>query len=244
MSQALDGLATIAAWRGADDECLALRDEALGLVRQLDAYEEVADLHCRRAERLLRTGDADAARVEYAHAADLARRGGMSATAAQVAWGLGEVARLTGDLAEARRRQADALTRISEDWTGAEVRVAALTALGRVAQAAGDPDEARRRHREALDAALRQHNGPDIADAAEGLAGAVLDDGAPERAAWLLGVATAVRGLPVTASRDVAWAVDGARAALGEDGYAVAFARGAALGHSRGRSALRDLLRG
>ncbi|MFI6820607.1 BTAD domain-containing putative transcriptional regulator [Micromonospora sp. NPDC050187] len=243
VSQALDGLATIAAWRGADDECLALRDEALGLVRQLGAYEEVADLHCRRAERLLRAGDADAARVEYGQAADLARRGGMSATAAQVVWGLGEVARLTGDLVEAHRRQIEALARVSEDWTGAEVRIAALTALGRVAQAGGDPGEARRRHREALDAALHQHNGPDIADAAEGLAGVVLDDGAPERAAWLLGVATAVRGLRVTASQDVAGVVEGTRTALGEDAYAVAFARGAALDHTRGRAALRDLLR-
>ncbi|WP_285787001.1 BTAD domain-containing putative transcriptional regulator [Micromonospora sp. NBRC 101691] len=243
VSQALDGLATIAAWRGADDECLALRDEALGLVRQLGAYEEVADLHCRRAERLLCVGDPDAARVEYGQAAVLARRGGMSATAAQVAWGLGEVARLTGDLVEARRRQTEALDRVADGWTGGEVRVAVLTALGRVAQAGGDLDEARRRHREALDAALRQHNGPDIAGAAEGLAGVLLDDGMPERAAWLLGVATAVRGLRATPSRDVARVVDGVRATLGADGYAVAFARGAALDHTRGRAVLRDLLR-
>ncbi|MFI6228795.1 BTAD domain-containing putative transcriptional regulator [Micromonospora echinospora] len=243
VSQALDGLATIAAWRGADDECLALRDEALGLVRQLGAYEEVADLHCRRAERLLCVGDADAARVEYGQAAEMARRGGMSALAAQVAWGLGEVARLTGDLVEARRRQTEALARVADGWTGGEVRVAVLTALGRVAQADGDSDEARRRHRAALDAALRQDNGPDIAGAAEGLAGVLLDDGAPERAAWLLGVATAVRGLRATPSRDVARVVDGVRAALGADGYAAAFTRGAALDHTRGRAVLRDLLR-
>ncbi|WP_141714165.1 tetratricopeptide repeat protein [Micromonospora inyonensis] len=243
MSQALDGLATIAAWRGADDEGLALRDEALELVRQLDAYEEVADLHCRRAERLLRAGDADAARAEYERAVDLVRRGGMSTTAAQIAWGLGEVARLAGDLAEARRWQTETLARVSAGWTDAEVRVAALTALGRVAQAGDDPAEARRRHREALDAALRRHNGSTDADAAEGLAGVLLAEGAAERAAWLLGVATAVRGLRVTACRDVAVVVDGARAALGEAGYVAALARGAALSHTEGRAALRALIR-
>ncbi|OZV84457.1 hypothetical protein CA850_00955 [Micromonospora echinospora] len=243
VSQALDGLATIAAWRGADDECLALRDEALGLVRQLGAYEEVADLHCRRAERLLRVGDPDAARVEYGRAADLARRGGMSATAAQVAWGLGEVARLTGDLAGARRQQAEALAHASAGWADAGIRVAALTALGRIALAGGDPDEARTRHREALDSALDQRNGLDIADAAEGLAEVLLRDGAAERAAWLLGVATGLRGLPVTGNREVVAVADRVRAALGDTGYGAAFARGAALGHEEGRALLHDLVR-
>ncbi|SCL22592.1 hypothetical protein GA0074694_3404 [Micromonospora inyonensis] len=203
----------------------------------------MADLHCRRAERLLRAGDADAARAEYERAVDLVRRGGMSTTAAQIAWGLGEVARLAGDLAEARRWQTETLARVSAGWTDAEVRVAALTALGRVAQAGDDPAEARRRHREALDAALRRHNGSTDADAAEGLAGVLLAEGAAERAAWLLGVATAVRGLRVTACRDVAVVVDGARAALGEAGYVAALARGAALSHTEGRAALRALIR-
>ncbi|WDZ84652.1 AfsR/SARP family transcriptional regulator [Micromonospora cathayae] len=241
-SQALDGLATVAACRGRDRESLDLRDEALDLVRQLGADEEVVELRCRRAERLLRLGDADAARAEFDRAAELARRGGLSTALARVAWGLGEVARRTGDLAGARRHQTEALARTPAGWADLGTRITVLTGLGRTAQAEGDPVAARGYHRQAVEIALDQRNWLDLAEATEGLAGVMLYDGAAERAAWLLGLTARLRGGPVTADREVTAVVDGARAVLGAAGYAAAYAAGGRLGHEEARVRLRDLL--
>jgi hypothetical protein len=96
-AQALDALATLAGWRADQAASLALTDEALDLVGQLGALEELAELRCRRADRLLRAGDLAAAGADYQRATELARRAGMPATLALAHRGLGEIARRRGD---------------------------------------------------------------------------------------------------------------------------------------------------
>jgi predicted ATPase len=232
LSAMLAELARLADWRGDRARARALSDEALGLFEQLGAAEDMADLLCLRAESLVRGGDLAAARAEYERATEAARMSGAPEKLAAAHRGLGDVARLVGDLAEARRLLDVALEEcatgpFSADWERAHV----LTALGRLATAERDAETARRRHHQALDLALTRQIRPVAADAAEGLAGVAVLDGTAERAALLLGIAVAIRGTAVAGDPDVAHIAALARKLAGEPAFAAAYERGAALSH-------------
>ncbi|WP_055590962.1 BTAD domain-containing putative transcriptional regulator [Streptacidiphilus griseoplanus] len=226
----LDQLAMVAGWRGEWDASLALMDEAVELSRQLGAVEDHADMLCRRAEALLRSGDHDAARTDFGRAAEAARRAGSASRQADARHGLGELARLGGDPQEARRLLEPALAACSEPGFGtAFVRSRLQAALGRVAEAEGDAAGARSRHAAALAAALEHPNLVLAAVAVEGMAGVALLEGDGERAAALLGAATVLRGAAVAGDPDVARVAAGAERLLGAEGFAAAYAGGAAL---------------
>jgi predicted ATPase len=213
-AQALDWLAQVAGWRG--DWALAHRRWAESLARfsELGAPEERVDVLCRRAQCLVRQGDLAAASADYRLAAALGVEAGHPRTPAAVDLGLGEIARLRGDLDEAWRRVDSALPH-------ADPKADALTALARLT---GEVHL----HAEAL-AAARASPLADLASAAEGQADAALLTGSPDRAALLLGAAVAIRGTTVAGHPDVARIARAATEALGSTGFAEAFARGAAL---------------
>jgi len=230
MSGMLSELARLAYWRGDRERARALTDEALGLFEQLGAAEDMADLLCLRAEGLVRDGDLAAARAEYERAAVAARGSGAPERLASVYRGLGEVARLTGDLTEARRLLDAALEKCATGPFGADwERAHVFGALGRLATAERDADAARQWHRQALAIALGRRILPIAADAAEGLAGAAVLDGADERAALLLGAAVALRGTAVAGDPDVARVAAQAREPIGAAAFAAAYERGATL---------------
>ncbi|WP_307803902.1 AfsR/SARP family transcriptional regulator [Micromonospora echinofusca] len=241
-AQVLDALAWLADRRGDRAASLALTDEALDLVGQLGAGEEVAELSCRRGDRLRRAGDLAGARADYVAAAGLAARFGLPLALAQARSGIGTVDRLAGDLASARSRQEQALAACADGWLDSGIRVRALGELGRIAEAQGNVGSAHSRHAEAVRTALGLRNLLDVADAAEGLAGAVLLGGDPAGAAWLLGVTEALRGPGVPGDPDLARVVAGARARLGPAGYAEAFGRGVSAGPTAGLAALAALV--
>jgi predicted ATPase/DNA-binding SARP family transcriptional activator len=227
--QALDALATLAEWRADQAASLALTDEALDLAGQLSALEELAELRCRRADRLLRGGDLAAAGADYHLATEFARRAGTPATLALAHRGLGEIARRRGDLAEARRWHQTALGLCATDWQSARARSQVLTALGRVAEAEDDAGQARSWHQQSLALALGSLDLPYVPAAAEGLAGAVLLQGDGEWAALLLGVGVGLRGTGVAGDPDIARVARGAQDLIGTGAYASAFQRGAAM---------------
>ncbi|GAA3510834.1 putative ATPase [Streptosporangium album] len=235
-AQGLDGLALVASLRGEWGRARELWGEALALLEELGALEESTDVLAHRAAALVRQGDLAAAAADYRHAEELVRKAGWPDVSAEIHLGMGEIARSDDDLAEARRRF-DAALRASETGPFVDgVRARALTALGRLAEAEGDPAEARLRHRQALAAARRSPLTTDFAIAAEGQAGAALlegaetsREGAGERAALLLGVAVALRGMAVAGDRDVARIAEDARALAGVEAFASAFAQGAAM---------------
>ncbi|MFC0062724.1 BTAD domain-containing putative transcriptional regulator [Umezawaea endophytica] len=212
-AQALDWLAQVASWRGDWDRAHALWAEALPAFGQLGAPEERVDVLCRRAGCLVRQGEFDAATADYRLAATLSAEAGHADVPAAVRLGFAEVARLRGDLTEARRHLAPAPT-----------DAAVLTALARLA----DPATAVDLHTRAL-AAARTSPLADLAAAVEGQADAALVTGRAERAALLPGAAVAVRGTAVTGDPDVARIARAATASLGPAGFAAAFARGAGL---------------
>ncbi|WP_242614472.1 tetratricopeptide repeat protein, partial [Actinomadura roseirufa] len=145
VANSLDPLAQIAAWRGDRDRALALLDEALALVERIGALEDTADLLYRRGDIRVQAGELDAAHADYLRGAELARRAGASDKVAGAHHGLGRVARLRGDLAEARRLYESALTGFtSERYIAGAVRAVALVGLGWVALAEGGTAGARR----------------------------------------------------------------------------------------------------
>jgi hypothetical protein len=88
-------------------------------------------------------------------------------------------------------------------------------AASAIAQAAGDRDRAAALLADAVAHALESRDGPVTATVAELAAVHALADGAADRAAVLLGVATAQRGAPDLGDPDVRACLAGLRAALG-----------------------------
>ncbi|WP_433435639.1 BTAD domain-containing putative transcriptional regulator [Nonomuraea sp. CA-141351] len=236
-TQGLDWLGLIASWRGEWGRAMGLWEDAVRLLEELGALEELVDVLNRRAEAHWRAGDALAARADCERAGELARRLGRPELMAWVRLRLGEIARFEGDLAEASRHLEAALAASEIDRFRAHgARSHVRTALGRLAEATGDAAEAARRHAEALAVALKSPLTIDLADAAEGLAGQFLPVGATtegggsaERAALLLGVGVALRGMAVAGDRDVARIAAAATEVLGPEGFAAAFSKGASM---------------
>ncbi|HEX3813079.1 MAG TPA: BTAD domain-containing putative transcriptional regulator [Mycobacteriales bacterium] len=229
MSQALDQLAMLADWRGDRPQALTSIDEAIGLIGQLGASEDESDLFARRADLLIRDGDLNGAEADYRHSGELASRAGavMALTAARR--GLGELARLRGELTEARRMHEETLRTSASDWAAAETRSRILTALGHLAVIEGDPARARDSYRAALDLMLSPLNLPVAATAIEGMAGLAALEGDGERSATLLGAGRALRGVSIPGDPDATRAATAARALIGAEAYEAALSRGAAL---------------
>ncbi|MEQ4715648.1 BTAD domain-containing putative transcriptional regulator [Nonomuraea sp. B19D2] len=245
-AQGLDWLGLIASWRGEWERAMRLWQDAIGLLEELGAMEELVDVLGRRADAYWRADDVQAARADCERAEDLTRRLGRPELVAGVHLRLSEIARVEGDLTEAGRLL-DAALAASESgaFTSTGIRAHVLTALGRLAEASGDAATAAHRYAEALTAALKSPLSTDLADAAEGMAGQCLLDGATtgnggsaERAALLLGVGVALRGMAVAGDRDVARIAATATKVLGAEGFAAAFAKGASMSRDDALSAL------
>jgi predicted ATPase/DNA-binding SARP family transcriptional activator len=229
IANTLEKLAILADWRGRSASFLAMMDEAIDLIGQLGAVEDTVDLLSRRADGLARQGHLDTARTGYRQAIQIARRAGAQTSLAGAQSGLGEIARWSGEVTEARCLHELALGRCEAGSAGADEKRARIhVALGRVAEAEGLAEEATAHHREALAIALRNQNFPCAASATEGLAGLALLAGNGERAAVLLGTGVALRGLALATDPDVARTDAGARAMIGDAAHAAARERGAA----------------
>jgi predicted ATPase/DNA-binding SARP family transcriptional activator len=229
MANCLDPLATFADWRGDHDQALAHLDEAVVLVGQLDAPEEMAGLLCHRADTLLHCGDLGQAEADYGRGAELARRVGSSEKLAAAQLGLGDVRRLDDDTPGARASYEMGLASCGEHWIRGSLIQLLHHGLGRTAEAEQRPDEAVTWHRLALRTALDLGSPAALAQAAECLAGPAVLDGAGERAALLLGAGVALRGMAVAGDPDVARVARDARTLAGERGYEDAYAEGRAL---------------
>ncbi|MFG1753176.1 AfsR/SARP family transcriptional regulator [Streptosporangium sandarakinum] len=220
---ALDALAGLAGWCDDPARAIALTDEALTLTEELGADEDSSDLLCNRGDHRVRLAHLAGARADYARAAELARRAGSPTCLAAALRGLGDIARLEGDLTGARRLYEEALERFDPHWVrSVGNRVGALVGLGRVEERRGRIAEARARYRQAVELAVRSGPLPDGARAVECLAGTALAEGDAASAARLLGAATALRGVMAADNPDAARTASAARDALGERAYEAA----------------------
>ncbi|MFB9710233.1 AfsR/SARP family transcriptional regulator [Streptosporangium sandarakinum] len=220
---ALDALAGLAGWCDDPARAIALTDEALTLTEELGADEDSSDLLCNRGDHRVRLAHLAGARADYARAAELARRAGSPTCLAAALRGLGDIARLEGDLTGARRLYEEALERFDPHWVrSVGNHVGALIGLGRVEEYRGRIAEARARYRQAAELAVRSGPLPDGARAVECLAGTALAEGDAASAARLLGAATALRGVMAADDPDAARTASAARDALGERAYEAA----------------------
>ncbi|MEU6430076.1 BTAD domain-containing putative transcriptional regulator [Microbispora sp. NPDC046973] len=231
----LSAVADVADRRGDHEQVEALVNEALELAERLGATSDVAETLCRRAWARMRSGRVDAAKDDYDRAAALSRRAGAPEVLAAALLGLGELARLDGDLAGARRRYEAALAECTTAWFNVEeTRSRVYLALGWAAQNSESAAEALAWHRRALTTVpgTRRSFGMTAA-VAEGVAGVALLEGDPGRSAWLLGVGAALRGAPAAGDPDVARVEAGSRAALGGDAFDRAYGQGRAYARER-----------
>ena len=171
IANTVDQLAGIAALEDDPATALVLIDEAIEVIGQLGDAEDAAELQCRRADSLVRIGEVAAARAIYAQVIEL----GVKPTTAAAYRGLGEIARLAGDLSTARELYGRAL---SECLPGpvivAEIRARTLCGLGAIAAAEGDAATARERYEQARDEALSRQNLPMAAFVEQSLSGGEL----------------------------------------------------------------------
>ena len=117
------------------------------------------------------------------------------------------------------------------------VAAMAYSRAGCLAEQEGDLDEAARWHGKALallagEGASLLPSNPLLATVAEGLAALAAARGDYATAAERLGLASALHGFRDTSSLELARVETAARAALGDDGLAAAYARGRALGRA------------
>ncbi|QUQ64890.1 ATP-binding protein [Kutzneria sp. CA-103260] len=198
ISNAVDALAMLAQWRGSFAEALRLTDEAIALVSELEALEDMADLTCRRASRRLRSGDLPGALADYSRAEALARRTGIPETIATVHRGLGDIARLQGRLTDARRHYELALSdSLAHTVNASGVHSAVLVGLAHL-----DPARIPELRSQILAGASGLYLV--AADIAEGLASLSALEGDGAQAALLLGAAVVIRGTTLVNDTEVA----------------------------------------
>ncbi|MCW7943847.1 transcriptional regulator [Streptomyces hygroscopicus] len=223
MANCLDPLGSFAGWHGDHGRALELFDEGLMHVRELEAPEETADLLRSRAFVLLHGGDFEGAAAHFEQSAALARTAGVPDKVAAARRGLGDTARLSGYPARARVQYEKALEACAANWFSVGESVRILIGLGRTAAAEGRTEEARDWFGQAAGLAAEGPSVLELAEVAEALASVAE---APERAAVLLGAATALRGAPLLADPDAVRTREDTRAKLSPDAYEKAFERG------------------
>jgi predicted ATPase/DNA-binding SARP family transcriptional activator len=229
MGQVLFARAELRASRGQREVAVAALEEARAILEQLGDREDVGQLVIRMAVERIRVGDTEQGRELLAVADRIAHEVGAEDQKLMVRHLLAEMARWQGRLEEARERLDAVLADVERGGIPIHQRHAMmLISKGELELAAGDLDAAHHRYRQALSKALESRDRPVIARVVELRAGIALAEGDADRAAALLGTAEVVRGMADEADVDVVRVRAAARAALGEEGFALAHRRGTA----------------
>lgn len=240
-----DLLGVLAEIEGDYDRATVMHAEGLRLAEEIGLWPVAAHQLGRLGRLEMLAGDYAAALDHHQRALQLAQEQAFDSgiTFAQV--GLGLVARRQGRLddAEAQLQAMLAAHRVAGFHPGVAF---VLAELGFVAELRGDAGAARTRHLDGLAAARLSGDPRAIALALEGLAGADALDGEHRRAAALLGAADAARNsvdrpLPAVERGDVDRITASARAALGDDTFALEFDRGGSEGLGAALAALAAL---
>ncbi len=146
--------------------------------------------------------------------------------AAALHYQLGELARRSGDHAEALRGLGQAEELVTDLPGPPQFRSMVLCSRAQLDLAMGAMDEARARLEEALRGGVRAHDLPIVAYVLSGYAELARLDGEPERAALLLGTADGLRGSRDLSLPDVLAIEDAVRAELGGAAFTAAYERG------------------
>lgn len=221
VSFALTELANRIATRGEFAAACEYYEQAIAVVTELGAIEDVIPMLSGQARLYWLLGDADASAAAIAEAERLAERVTWPDALAELALSKAELARWGGDAEEAHRQLDLATTRLGDK--AVNLRAVTHHLLGYLA---GDLDQAREHHAAACRAAAEVGYAPMTAQTLVGVADLALRRDQYEQAARLLAASTEVRGLPDRSSPDIARIEQAARSRLGDAGFAEAAREG------------------
>ncbi|ANP50053.1 putative ATPase/DNA-binding SARP family transcriptional activator [Streptomyces griseochromogenes] len=223
ISFALTELADRIAARGEFTAACEHYEQAIAVVTEVGAIEDIIQMRSRQAQLYWLLGDEDASAAAIAEAQRYAERVAWPGALAVLALSKAELARWGGRPEEARRQLGAATALLGDDAEQANIRAVTHDLLGYLAD---DLGEARAYRAAACAAASEAGHAPLIARALVGVADLALRRDQPEQAARLLAASTSVRGLADRSHTDVARIEQTARRRLGDAGFVEAAREG------------------
>jgi len=224
ISFALTELADRIAVRGEFAGACEYYEQAIAVVTEVGAVEDVIRMRSLQAQLYWLLGDEDASAAAIAEAQRCAERVTWPDALAELALSKAKLARWGGDAEEASRQLGIATTLLGDEAEQAGIRTAAHDLLGYLA---GDLGEARAHRAAACAAAAEAGHAPQIAQALVGVADLALRRDQYEQAARLLAASAGVRGLPDRSHPDAARIEQAARHRRGDAKFAEAMREGA-----------------
>ncbi len=217
ISFALSELAEQIAKRGDFAGACELYEQAVAVITEVGATEDVIRLRTRLALMYWLKGDQDASAAAMAEAERSADGVTWPYALVELALAKAELARWGGDAEEARRQLGVATTFLGDDAEQASIRAELHDVLGYLA---GDLSAARTHRIAAWQAASEAGLAPLIAQMIVGVADLAVRFGQYEQAARLLAASVGVRGLPDRSHPDAARIEQAAKRHLGEARFA------------------------
>ncbi|OPF74297.1 AfsR family transcriptional regulator [Streptomyces antioxidans] len=230
ISLALTELANLLAVRGDFAGACAHYEQAIAVVSEIGAAEDVIRMRSRQAQLYWLQGDEDACGAAIAEAQRCAERVTWPEALAELAFSRAELARWNGHAEEAHRHLRLATTLLGDEAERADFRALTHDLLGYLAD---DLGEVRAHRAAACEAAYEVGHGLMIAHVLVGVADLALRRGEHGQAARLLAASVGVRGLRDRAHPDLARIERAARCRLGEAKFAEATRDGTRTSWSR-----------
>jgi predicted ATPase len=224
ISFALTELADRIAVRGEFAAACEHYEQAIAVVTEVGAVEDVIRMRARQAQLHWLLGDEAASAAAIAEARRCAERVAWPDALAELALAKAELARWAGDAEQAREQLSIATALLGGETAYAHVRADTHDLLGYLTE---DLDEARSHRAEACAAAAETSYAPLIAQVLVGVADLALRREEHEQAAQLLAASTSVRGIEDRSHPDVARIEQAARGRLGDAKFAEAAREGA-----------------
>jgi len=222
ISFALTELADRIATRGEFAGACEHFDQAIAVVTEVGAMEDVVRVRSRQAQLYWLLGDEESSTAAMAEAQRYAERVAWPYALAELALAKAELARWSGDAEQAYRQLGVATAMLDPEQ--ALIRAVTHDLLGYLADSL---DEAREHRVAAFRAASEAGHAPLIARVLVGIADLALRGGRYEQAARLLAASAGVRGLPDRSQPDVARIEQATRRRLGEPRFTEATQEGA-----------------
>jgi predicted ATPase len=224
ISFALDELAGRVAVRGELAGACELYEQAIAVVTEVGAIEDVIRMRSQQAQLYWLLGDEDASAAAIAEAQRYADRVVWPGALAELALAKAELARWGGNTEEAHKQLGVATAMLGDEAEQANILAVTHDLLGYLAD---DLSEARAHRAAACEAAAGAGHAPLIARVLVGVADLAVRSDEHAQAARLLAASAGVRGLPDRSRPDVARIELSALRRLGEARFAEATQEGA-----------------
>ncbi|HET6744107.1 MAG TPA: BTAD domain-containing putative transcriptional regulator [Kribbella sp.] len=212
MSFALTELADRVAVRGEFTEACDYYEQAIVVVKEVGAVEDVVRMRSRQAQLYWLAGDQEASAAAIAEAQRYAERVAWPEALVELALSKAELAHWRGDADQVRRQLDEAAAASETDADRANLRLLTQDLLGYLAE---DLEEAWEHRSAAFQAAAAADHPLGIAQMLIGIADLALRTGQDEQAARLIAASAVVRGLPDRSNPDLVRIEQEARSRLG-----------------------------